>query len=152
MRRPVAFSIAVVLAAVAGLAVWTARGATAEEPAKTEAKAKPDKKGEAKALHKFMREKLEASNLVLEGLTTENFELIEKGAATMQRISSAEQWQISNDAMYRQHSAQFRRVVEQLQKKAKEKQLEGAALAWIEGTMSCIECHKWVRSTLVAGK
>lgn len=117
--------------------------------------AKPPAKGEAKAdekLSKFMRQKLDASNEVLEGLVTEDFEMIEKGAASMKRLSAAEQWQVSNDALYRQHSNQFRRAMEKLEKSAKDKQLEAATLAWVEGTMSCLECHKWVRSNLIADK
>jgi hypothetical protein len=103
-------------------------------------------------MSKFMREKLSASSDVLEGLTTENFELIASGAKRMRQLSAAEKWQISNDASYRQFSNQFRRVMEQLETKATEKKLEGAALSWIEGTMTCIECHKWVRNTVVAEK
>ena len=34
-------------------------------------------------------------------------------------------------------------------KPANEKKLDTAALAWIEATMSCIECHKHARAILV---
>ena len=119
------------------------KNASAPEPETVGAKA-------GKPLSKFMRQKLDASNEVLEGLATEDFALIEKGAASMKRLSSAEQWQVSNDALYRQHSNQFRRVMEKLEKTAKEKQLDAAALSWVEGTMSCLECHKWVRSNIIA--
>lgn len=101
---------------------------------------------------KFMREKLSASSEVLEGLATEDFDLIASGAKRMRKLSAAEKWQVSNDASYRQFSNQFRRIMEQLETKANEKKLEGAALTWIEGTMTCIECHKWVRNTVLAEK
>lgn len=103
-------------------------------------------------MSKFMREKLSASSDVLEGLATEDFELIASGAKRMRKLSAAEKWQVSNDASYRQFSNQFRRIMEQLETKATEKKLEGAALTWIEGTMTCIECHKWVRNTVLAEK
>ncbi|MEX1232266.1 MAG: hypothetical protein WEB58_18620 [Planctomycetaceae bacterium] len=112
---------------------------------------KPDKK-EDKALSEFMREKLAASNKILEGMCTEDFKLIEEGAAKLQELSQAEKWRISNDVMYKQHSAEFSRIAAQLQKQAKEGNLEGSALAWLQATMSCIECHKFVRSTLIAEK
>jgi hypothetical protein len=137
----------VVLGAAAGL--WLAH-ASGDEPKSSEQKPKETKRAEA--LSKFMREKLTASNQVMEGLVTEDFALIAKGAATMKRLSASEEWQISNDGSYRQHSNQFRRVVDQLEAKAKDKQLDGAALAWMQATMSCIECHKWVRSTIIAEK
>lgn len=114
-------------------------------------KPKSDKKTD-KDLSDFMREKLAASNSILEGLATEDFKLIQDGAAKLQDLSQAEKWRISNDVMYKQHSSEFTRVAAQLQKQAKEGNLEGSALSWLQATMSCIECHKFVRSTLIAEK
>lgn len=37
-----------------------------------------------------------------------------------------------------------------LKAEAQENDLAGAALAWVETTMSCIECHKWARDNLIA--
>lgn len=103
-------------------------------------------------LANFMRAKLDASGQILEGLCTEDFALIETGARKLTIMSEAAQWRVTNDAMYRQHSAEFQDVAKRLQKAAKETNLEGAALAWIDATMSCIECHRWVRTMLVAEK
>ena len=111
--------------------------------------AKQDNKEEP-VLRRFMQRKLGATNLVLEGLVTENFSQIGKGAKELNDISHAEQWRISNDVMYRQYSAEFQRKAAQLQKMAAEKNLDGSALAYFDCTMSCIECHKWVRAVLVA--
>ena len=116
----------------------------------TAAQDKPAARQKEPALTRFMRAKLDASSSVLEGLTTEDFDLIEKGAKQLQAMSAAEEWRVSNDAIYRQHSAEFRRIAEQLEAKAKEKQLDGAALAWMEATMNCIECHRWARAQMIA--
>jgi hypothetical protein len=102
------------------------------------------------ALQKFMRAKLDAANQVLEGLTTEDFKLIAAGAKKLREMSAAEQWRVSNDAMYRQHSAEFQRITGQLETAAEKKDVNSAALTWIEATMSCIECHKHVRTLLIA--
>lgn len=116
----------------------------------TAAQDKPAARQKEPALTRFMRAKLEASSSVLEGLTTEDFDLIQKGAKQLQAMSAAEEWRVSNDAIYRQHSAEFQRIAEQLEAKAKEKQLDGAALAWMEATMNCIECHRWARTQMIA--
>lgn len=112
-----------------------------------------DKSSQAKddrsPLSKFMRAKLGATNHVLEGLVVEDFDLITKGAKTLREISSAEKWRISNDPIYRQHSAEFQRKVDQLLQSAKDKNLDVATLAYLDTTMSCIECHKWVRAILI---
>jgi len=102
------------------------------------------------ALSDFMRQKLDASNQILEGLVTEDFELVGKGASELQELSTSEEWRISNDALYRQYSAEFLRIVQRLEKSAKDKKLEGSTLIWIEATMGCIECHKHARSILIA--
>jgi len=102
-------------------------------------------------LNKFMRAKLDASNQVLEGLVTNHFGQIAQGAKKLRQMSDAEEWRVSNDAMYRQHSAEFRRIVQSLEKSAREEKLDTAAVNWIEATMSCIECHKHVRAVLMAG-
>lgn len=103
-------------------------------------------------LEKFMRKKLSASNLVLEGLVTEDFGMISKGAKQMEEMSQAEQWRVSNDAIYRQLSDDFRRIAQQLQKDAKKSTIDSAALTWIKATMSCIECHKYTKGMLVSGE
>jgi len=103
-------------------------------------------------LVKFMRKKLEASNLVLEGLVTENFGMIAKGAQQMEKMSDAEQWRVSNDAIYRQLSDDFRRITQQLQKDAKKSTIDAASLTWIKATMSCIECHKYTKGMLISSE
>lgn len=107
---------------------------------------------EKRILAEFMRKKLGASNRILEGLVTEDFELIQKGADELVKISSAEKWRIVNDAMYHQHSNQFTRVAKNLQVAANEKKLDSCAFHWLEATMSCIQCHKFVRSMMIADK
>jgi len=108
------------------------------------------KKKKNEELSDFMRQKLDASGWVLEGLLTENFQLLEKGAKRMNEMSRVEKWRVSNDMMYRHHSEDFQARVDKLIKTAKDESSDAAALAYFDMTMSCIECHKWVRRVLVA--
>lgn len=111
--------------------------------------ASPDEEEEAADLSKFMRKKLTASNQVLEGLVTDDMARVDEAAERLLRMSHAERWRASNDMMYMHHSRQFRRSVEKMQNKAKQKSIDGAALAWIDVTMSCIRCHEWVRDSML---
>lgn len=158
VRRP---SLLSVVACVAGLSAVAAglsepdvlRGADAPQKkaeAAPKAPAKPKRTPqEQKALTEFMRVKLSASETILEGLVTEDYEMVEKGAKKLQELSAAEKWRISNDAIYRQHSQQFSRVAGDLAKAAKDENLQAAALHWVEATMSCIECHRFVKAMLI---
>lgn len=136
-----------------GIACWfsASRADEARPPRNVEeGEPKTDKVPEVRPLAKFLRGKLKSSSMILEGLCTEDFDLIVKGADKLKSMSEAEKWRVSNDALYRQHSNEFRRAVESVTKAAKKKSIDGAALAWTKTTLSCIECHQWVRAMLVS--
>lgn len=127
--------------------------ANADKASAVKAGAQDKKPPEKKpALQKFMRAKLEHSQKVLDGLVTEDFELIEKHAQAMLLLAIAEEWKVSNDPLYTQHSQEFRRTVKQIGKMAKDRNLDGASLAFMQLTMNCIECHRFVRNQLIAGE
>lgn len=145
--------LTIVTVIVLGSLEWRAQTVASNEKAAA-ATAQKSKKQKPKKplLAKFMRAKLTASSQVLEGLCTEDFELIAKGAKSLKEISAAEQWRVSNDAMYRQHSAEYRAGVDKLIKAAEEKKIDAAALAWTKTTLNCIECHRWVKAMLISDK
>lgn len=96
-------------------------------------------------LRMFMRMKLDASSRILEGLAIEDLSLVREGARNLAEMSRAEKWRVSTDPLYRQHSADFQEIVAQLEKAAEEKNPDRAALKWMDATMSCLECHRYVR-------
>jgi cytochrome c556 len=102
------------------------------------------------ALKNFMRKKLEASQKMLEGLVVEDFDLIRQGTKQAKGISAAAEFVVSDDPLYTQHADEFRRICDRLEKAAKEKRIDGTALAYMDLTLSCIECHKFVRNILIA--
>lgn len=112
-----------------------------------------DEKVPAKApkqeLRDFMHTKLDASNKILEGLVTEDTDMIREGAEVLTQMSAAEKWKVSENVMYLQFSKEFQRNAEKLVEAAKEKNIDRAALRWMDTTMSCIECHRFVRNELV---
>ncbi len=112
-----------------------------------------DEKGDKDAaLSKFMRQKLHASNQILEGLCTEDLTMIQDGAKVLTRMSHEERWRVSSDMMYRRYSNEFVSAVEELEKDAEASDLNKASLAWVNVTMKCLKCHEWVRNTVIAEK
>lgn len=101
------------------------------------------------AVRAFMRGKLDASSDVLEGLTTERFDLIADGADRMRLMSKKAAWNSIKTDQYVQYSQEFQRTTEQLAKAAREKKLDAAALAWTQVTLNCINCHRYARDTMV---
>lgn len=131
---------AVAVLAAAAVAI-TAFPPSAAPPAGETPAVEPDKVGA------FMRAKLGHAQQVLEGLTVENYDLIEKGAHDLALASQASSWQVLQTEDYARHSDDFRRSCNSLRAAAKARNLDGAALAWMEVTMKCIQCHKYVRDT-----
>lgn len=104
----------------------------------------------APILQKFMRQKLRASSQILEGLCTEDMEMISGGTETLLKMSREEQWRVSNDVMYRRYSEQFVNAVEEMQKEVEDQNMDGTSMAWVNVTMKCLKCHEWVRNTTLA--
>ncbi len=99
----------------------------------------------------FMRAKLSHSQKVLEGLAIEDFDEIAKNSQAMSLLSQATNWQVLQTPEYLDQSKDFRRAADSLTDAAKKKNLDGAALAYVEMTMKCINCHKYVRGVRMAG-
>jgi hypothetical protein len=96
----------------------------------------------------FMRLKLDYSKKVLEGLTLENYETIVKNAQALKALSEAAQWEvptIPNVGEYVAFTSEFQRLTDELVKKARDKNIDGATLAYLRLTMNCVNCHKYVR-------
>lgn len=108
---------------------------------------KPDEKP---LLADFMQQKLNSSSMILRGLMTDDLEMVETNADNLLKMSHEAKWRASNDMMYLQHSTQFRHAVDDLRKKAADMSTDGASLAWVNVTMSCIQCHQWVRNMVLA--
>jgi hypothetical protein len=98
----------------------------------------------------FMRGKLMHMQKVLEGITTEDYDLIRNEANQIVLLSHAAEWRVLATPEYQQHSTEFRRAAQAVVDAAKKKNLDGAALAYVDMTMKCVTCHKYVRSVRMA--
>ena len=103
-----------------------------------------------RAAKEFMREKLELSQRVLEGLTMEDYGLVVSKGTRLSAMTKEADWRLFENPEYDQQSILFRRQVDVLIKSAKDKNLDAATLAYVRLTMSCVDCHKLVRGKLVA--
>lgn len=95
----------------------------------------------------FMRLKLDHSQKVLEGIVLEDYEEISKNAQKLSLLSQASNWQVLQTEEYLQHSGEFRRAADAVSAAAKEKNIDGATLAYMEMTLKCVNCHKYVRDS-----
>jgi hypothetical protein len=141
------------------LVLWLATAFAVDPPSKdAPAAAKPKQSPPVQkdapkdeSLSTFMRAKLSASTKVLEGLALEDLDLVTEGARELNTMSTAEKWRRHDDMLYRQFSAEFRQTTADLLEASKAGLLDRSALKWMDATMNCIECHRYVRNKLVVG-
>ena len=117
---------------------------------KDEKKTKKAEPNGEKKLSKFMHEKLTSSQLVLEGLMIEDYDLMQKGTKKMIEMSNATEWQVIEGPVFARQSEEFRSAAKQVIKFAKEKNIDGASLSYLHLTMTCISCHKKVNKVLIS--
>jgi len=94
----------------------------------------------------WMQKKLEYSERILSGLATEDFEAIRKNASAMQNLNRIEGFVRRRNAKdYRTQLQIFEYANGELIRSANQKNVEGAALAFTQLTLSCVNCHKVIR-------
>lgn len=118
-----------------GLVVWflAASLAQAQQPVKL-------------SRAELMKQKLQASEKILEGLALEDFDTIVQQAQRVSLLTLEESWNVLQTVDYRRESEEFRRAVDALGAAARQKNLDGAALAYMQVTLNCVRCHKYLRS------
>lgn len=97
----------------------------------------------------FMREKLNFSKDVLEGLALEQFSKIEAGGKALKKLSEGAEWEVAtipNATDYVMLTTDFQRHCDDLVKQAKAKNIDGATLAYLKLTMGCVTCHRFIRN------
>ncbi len=129
LRRSVAYAV------VAALLVGV--GTAQEKPKPAD--------GPKKKKLTVMERKLGHAQKVLEGLATENYDTIRTSADGLIECIRDASWRINDSNKYQMFSDEFRRSVEDLQKAAKDKKVDAASLAYVDMTLACVKCHRYLR-------
>jgi hypothetical protein len=98
----------------------------------------------------FMRKKLELSQLALEGIVNEDFALIKQSANALDKLGGQKEFEVFPLDEYTHFSAEYRRIARSMGKEADKKNIDGSAMAYVQLTMSCVECHKFSRKVRMA--
>jgi hypothetical protein len=93
----------------------------------------------------LMRDKLAYATKALEGLSMEDYGKIAEAGNMMGIISRAAAWHIIPTEKYSQMSKNFQEQARDLERHAKEKNLDAAALDYTRITLTCVQCHNYIR-------
>lgn len=94
----------------------------------------------------FMQAKLQHSQKILEGLALENYDTIIKHAQELSLLSLESHWNVLRTQKYVDQSAEFRHSIDRLIEAAKAKDVDATSLGYVDMTLKCVHCHKYVRS------
>jgi hypothetical protein len=94
-----------------------------------------------------MRKKVAYSQQVLVGITLEDYGLIANNAEKLVELSNKTNWYSRQVPEYELFLNEFRRNAQELVKAGQQKNLAAASLAYVQMTLSCVSCHKFIRQS-----
>jgi hypothetical protein len=110
-----------------------------------------DKTEKLRSNQALMRNKLVQMNLILEGITLDKFDQAAKSAETLKMISRAASWHIVDPTpRYKRLSVNFQEQAADLERHAKEQNVEAATLDLVRINVTCTQCHQHMRE--IAGR
>jgi hypothetical protein len=128
------------------LIAWVAVSGSAIEPQTDAAAERSEDQHEEKTMSFWMEKKLEHSQAILRGLAMGDFEDVKYNAGRLKVLNRVEGFVRRKNPDYRSHLNTFSRVSAEIERQAERQNIEGATLAFNQLTVSCVDCHKSIRS------
>lgn len=100
---------------------------------------------ETEAVIKLMNLKMDNTRTILESIIKQDFETLKESSFHLGVLTASSDWNVIPTRKYSQNMADFRRAVEALGKTPKGGDIDSAALAYLDMTLRCVQCHKYVR-------
>lgn len=101
--------------------------------------------GQSEDVGKMMRQKLSYAQAILEGVTTEDYKKITDGAKAMLALTHRAKWNVIDRPEYLGFSMEFQRALDELIDAAQQQSADGVAYDYMQMTMACVSCHRFVR-------
>lgn len=97
-------------------------------------------------INAFMLRKLDLAKDMLEGLTTNNMEKVSQSAQGLNALSIESAWNVYTTEDYLDMSEDFRHSLSIIRNGAKSGNVDRATLGYINMTVQCVECHRFLKS------
>jgi hypothetical protein len=101
-------------------------------------------------LNTVMRAKLAHAQKILEAVVTSDWTSLETESRELEQLTNDPRWTILKYPEYSQHSLAFVRAVQALHRAAAQRDLEQAPKAYIEVTLQCVDCHRYLARARIA--
>ena len=106
--------------------------------------------GQTSATSLLMREKLTHSEKILEAIMTSNHALLQSESEALAKATKAPAWAVLKTPAYERYSTAFLRATEDLVDAARQRDSDAAAIRYVSLTLTCYECHRYVKGARIA--
>ncbi len=97
-------------------------------------------------LRPVMKQKLELAKSLLESIAIEDYDTLAKNAQQLSLLNFDSGVAIPTTPKYLQYSKDFRRAATKIREGALNKDVDESTLGYVDLTMRCVECHKYLRT------
>lgn len=104
------------------------------------------------ALERVMQKKLAVSQKILEAVVTSRWADLEARSRDLEALTNDPAWTVLKAPEYARHSNAFRSSVRALHDAAATRDLEATPQAYIAMTLSCVQCHRFLARSRIAGE
>lgn len=93
----------------------------------------------------LMQAKLRHSQKLLESIALGDSESTAKEGQALSLLAEEANWRVLQTPEYLRYSSDFRHAADAITEAGRAKNVDGAALGYMQLTMTCVRCHKHVR-------
>lgn len=104
------------------------------------------------ALERLMRKKLDCSQKILEAVVTSRWAALDARSRELEALTNDPAWMVLNEPEYLKQSATFRQAIQALREAAAQHDLEATPQAYLALTLSCVQCHRYLARSRLAGE
>jgi hypothetical protein len=97
-------------------------------------------------LRQFMAQKRAFSQIVLDGLMSEDYPTIILAGENMRKMRADKRWEFLASADYKRYSEDFEKSAQAMVDAARHRNLDGCMTSYTQCLQACYNCHKYVRA------
>ena len=102
------------------------------------------------ATRTVMQEKLAHTHHILEALMTSNMAVLHQASDALARVPQQLGWMVLKTPEYQRYSSAFVNATQALVAAADERDLDAAAVHYAAMTMTCYQCHRYLKNARIA--
>lgn len=107
--------------------------------------AKSAKVERPKATKALMFQKLSHTQLILQSLMIGDNKNLLKSLEQLKNLAVATTWYKNDNEVFQRYSSNFREAIDKMTEYQKKGNQEGVSMAYIQLTLSCMNCHEKIR-------